>query len=168
MLQEVSGDLLLSRAAVLVHGVAPNDPFHSGLALALRTRFPAMYKDFRHYCQTQRPAPGSLWAWSGVGPDGPVRIVALFTQEGGYEHGARPGRATLSHVSHALVALRRWIEAEQPASLALPRLATGVGGLDWKDVRPLVTRHLGDLALPIEVVTTFHANQPLRAGVVHT
>lgn len=168
MLHEVSGDLLLSRAPVLVHGVAPNDPFHSGLALALRTRFPAMYKDFRHYCQTHRPAPGSLWAWAGLGPDGPVRIVALFTQEGGYEHGARPGRATLSNVSHALGALRNWLEQEKPASVALPRLATGVGGLDWKDVRPLVVRQLGDLALPIEVVATFHANQPLRPEAVHS
>lgn len=159
MLREVSGDLLLSRANVLVHGVAPNDPFHSGLALALRERFPAMYKDFRHYCQTKRPAAGELWAWSGMGPEGLVRIVALFTQAGGYEHGAKPGRATLSSVAHALGGLRTWIEKEKPASLAMPRLATGVGGLDWKDVHPLLEQHLGKLELPIEVFVTFHAGQ---------
>jgi O-acetyl-ADP-ribose deacetylase (regulator of RNase III) len=167
MLHEVSGDLLLSRAAVIAHGVAPNDPFHSGLALALRTRFPSMYKDFRHYCQTYRPGPGSLWAWAGAGPEGPVRIVALFTQEGGYEHGAKPGRATLTNVSHALTALRHWLEKERPSSLALPRLATGVGGLEWKDVRPLLERHFHGLELPIEVVTTFRENQIPRAAALH-
>ncbi|MCY1457425.1 hypothetical protein D9M71_747250 [compost metagenome] len=34
-------------------------------------------------------------------------------------------------------------------SVALPCLATGVGGLDWKDVRPLVEKHLGDLGIPV-------------------
>lgn len=36
VIQEVSGDILLSRAAVIAHGVSPNDDFHLGLAHALR------------------------------------------------------------------------------------------------------------------------------------
>ena len=36
MIQEVSGDILLSKAHAIAHGIAPNDDFHSGLALALR------------------------------------------------------------------------------------------------------------------------------------
>jgi O-acetyl-ADP-ribose deacetylase (regulator of RNase III) len=55
MIKEISGDLLFSKAQVIAHGVAPNDPFHSGLALQLREHSPAMYKDFRHYCQTRNP-----------------------------------------------------------------------------------------------------------------
>ena len=51
MLIEVSGDILLTGAHAIAHGVAPNDNFHQGLALALREEYPAMYKDFRHYCQ---------------------------------------------------------------------------------------------------------------------
>ena len=53
MIYELSGDILLSHAKVIVQGVAPNDDFHHGLALQLRERMPAMYKDFRHHCQTQ-------------------------------------------------------------------------------------------------------------------
>ena len=95
---EVSGDLLLSQSQAIAHGVAPNDPFHSGLALALREKWPAMYKDFRHYCQTSHPKPGTIWEWAGVSDHGPVRIVALFTQEGGFEHGAgRPARSRRRH-----------------------------------------------------------------------
>ena len=67
MIYEVSGDMLKSKAAVLVHGVAPNDPFHSGLALQLREKYPAMYKDFRHFCQSAHAKPGEIWAWGGVG-----------------------------------------------------------------------------------------------------
>jgi O-acetyl-ADP-ribose deacetylase (regulator of RNase III) len=42
MIKEVSGDILLSKAQVIAHGVAPNDPFHNGLALQLREQWPAM------------------------------------------------------------------------------------------------------------------------------
>lgn len=157
MFHEVAGDILKSKAAVIVHGVAPNDPFHSGLALQLRERFPAMYRDFRHYCQSTHAKPGDLWAWAGTGPDGrPVRLVALTTQEGGYEHGAKPGRATLANVNHALRRLQKWIEAERPASLALPKLATGVGGLDWKDVSPLIAEHLAHAGVDVYVYSTYH------------
>jgi O-acetyl-ADP-ribose deacetylase (regulator of RNase III) len=41
--------------------------------------------------------------------------------------------------------------------LAMPRMATGVGGLDWNDVHPLIVQQLGDLPIPIFLYTTFHA-----------
>ena len=34
MIKEVSGDILLSRADLLAHGISAQDPFDSGLALA--------------------------------------------------------------------------------------------------------------------------------------
>ena len=153
MLTEVEGDLLLSRAAAIAHGVAPNDPFSQGLALSLRERWPALYKDFRHYCQTYHPKPGELWTWMAA--DG-VRVVNLFTQEGieGH-HGGKPGRASLSHVAHALKALRKLAEEEKFTSLALPRLATGVGALSWDEVKPLIAQHLGTLNIPVQVYSTY-------------
>jgi len=45
MIQEVEGDILLSKAGAVAHGVAPHDNFANGLALALREQWPAMYKD---------------------------------------------------------------------------------------------------------------------------
>jgi O-acetyl-ADP-ribose deacetylase (regulator of RNase III) len=152
MLHYVSGDILLSKAQAIAHGVAPNDPFSTGLALSLREHWPAMYKDFRHFCQTTHPKPGSAWTWGGAG--GP-RVVNLFTQEAAHDHGAKPGKATVEHVNHALRDLRQVMESERFSSLALPRLATGVGGLSWEEVSPLITRHLGDLKVPVYVYVSF-------------
>jgi O-acetyl-ADP-ribose deacetylase (regulator of RNase III) len=161
MLYELTGDILLSEARAIVHGVAPNDDFHQGLALQLRERMPALYKDFRHYCQTQHPKSGSKWVWMSA--DGHY-IVNLFTQDGAYAHGSKPGHASLSHVNHALHALRGFVQKEHLPSLALPRLACGVGGLDWNDVRPLIEHHLGDLGIPVYIYVTyqkgFKANEP--------
>lgn len=162
MIKEVSGDILLTRAAVIAHGVSPNDDFHQGLALALREKWPAMYKDFRHYSKTQSPEAGSLWAWMGA--DG-KHLVNLFTQEPAPNGGGRPGRATLQHVGHALRALARLVAKENWPSVALPRLATGVGGLQWSEVEPLVRQHLGDLHAQVFVYTTYHANQAANEGL---
>ena len=68
----------------------------------------------------------------------------------------KPGRATLPHVNHALRELRHLIDSEKFTSLALPRLSTGVGGLDWDDVYPLIQQHLGDLDIPVYVYSSFH------------
>ena len=154
MLKEVTGDILLTQAETVAHGVAPNDNFASGLALSLRERWPAMYKDFRHYCQTVTPKPGELWTWAGVGG---VRIINLFTQEPAPSHGANPGRATLENVNRCLKALSKVIESENIKSVALPRLATGVGGLEWKDVKPLIEKQLGHLPVLVYVYTTFRS-----------
>jgi len=159
---QVSGDLILSRAAAIAHGVGPNDNFASGLALALREQWPAMYKDFRHFCQTTHPKPGGLWTWAGAGGQ---RIVNLFTQEEAPRHGGHPGKASLDHVNHALRELRKLVEHEGIASIALPRLATGVGALDWKDVQPLIERHLGELPARVIVYSTFHKGMAADEGL---
>ncbi len=165
MIRYVAGDILLSGAEAIAHGVAPNDPFNQGLAHALRERFPAMYKDFRHYCQSRHPKSGELWTWGGAGG---VRLVALFTQEAAYEHGARPGKANAGNVNHALKALAKECRAEGWKSLALPRLATGVGGLDWAEVRPLIEKHLDGLDVAVVVYQEYRPGHTAEEGFAKT
>ena len=156
MLHYVSGDILLTRARALAHGVAPDDHFTASLALQLREHWPALAKDFRHHCHNHHPKPGELWVWSGANG---MRIINLLTQEPALSHSQKPGKATLAYVGHALHALRRLIEKEHIESVALSRLATGVGGLAWEDVKPLIEKQLGDLKTPIYVYETYRAKQ---------
>lgn len=156
MIHQVSGDILYTGAQVLAHGLAANDPMSQGLALSLHQRYPAMHKAFHHWCKQHHPKPGEIWEW--LAPDG-LRIVNLLTQEGGYGHGARPGKASVKHVSDCLRALARLVEHEGLASLALPRVATGVGGLDWDEVRPLIEDRLGSLAIPVYLYADYQAGR---------
>jgi O-acetyl-ADP-ribose deacetylase (regulator of RNase III) len=91
-----------------------------------------------------------------------VRIVNLFTQDAALAHGSKPGKATTHNVNLALKALRKLIEDEGFESVALPRLATGVGGLDWEQVKPLIERQLGDLSIPVYVYTTYRRGERAR------
>jgi len=153
MIHETTGDILLTKAQAIAHGVAPNDHFDNGLALALRERWPAMAKDFRHWAHGAHPKPGELWVWGGTGG---LRIFNLLTQEGEIGHGTKPGRATLANVNHCLSQLRTELEKSGVKSLAMPRLSTGVGGLEWSDVQPLIVRHLDALTIPVYLYTTYH------------
>ena len=154
MIHEVSGDILLTKAQAIAHGVAPNDHLDQGLALSLREKWPKMAKDFRHYVQICHPKPGEIWAWGGLGE----RIFNLMTQEGEHGHGAKPGKASVANVNHCLKRLGHSLEHENITSIALPKLATGVGGLDWGDVLPLIQNHLGDLKIPVYLYTQYQKN----------
>ena len=160
MIYEVSGDILLTKAEAIAHGIAPNDHFDHGLALAIREQWPTLAKDFRHYSHQCHPKPGEVWMWGTTG----VRVFNLMTQEGDHAHGAKPGKATTANTNHVLRRLRHELEKEKIKSLAISRLATGVGGLDWAEVLPLIRSHLGDLPTPTYVYSHYQkgvkANEP--------
>ena len=160
MIKEVNGDILLSGAQIIAHGVAPNDHFDSGLALSLREEFPGMYKDFRQYCHQAHPKAGEIWRWQGE----ERQIVNLLTQDPSDNkgHGGHPGRASLSNVTHALHELKKLISREKLRSVAITRLATGVGGLDWEEVKPLIYSQLNDVDAAVFVYTSYVKNQIAR------
>lgn len=156
MIKEVIGDILLSDAEAIAHGVAPMDHFDKGLALSLRKDYPSMVRDFRHYCKLHNPKPGEAWIWSGVGG---VRIVNLMTQEAATGHNGHPGEATLSNVDHSLKALGKIVKKKNLKSLAIPKLATGLGTLDWEDVKPLIYDRLGDLGIPVYIYSLYQKGE---------
>ena len=155
MIYELDGDILLTKAQAIAHGVSPNDHFDAGLALALRELWPNMAKDFRHYAHQAHPKPGELWTYRSA--DGRT-IYNLMTQEGDHASSAS-GRASTPNVNHVLKRLRHELDKGDVKSIALPRLATGAGGLDWDQVRPLITHHLGDLAMPVYVYVTYRKGE---------
>ncbi|MFT5647895.1 MAG: O-acetyl-ADP-ribose deacetylase (regulator of RNase III) [Aureispira sp.] len=152
MIKEVEGDILLTGAEAIAHGVASMDHFDRGLALALRKDYPSMTKDFRHYCHLGNPPMGDAWIWSGVGG---ARIINLITQEPAKQLNGHPGEATLPSVNHALKELVKMVKEENIKSLALPKLATGYGNLDWEKVKPLIYERLEELDIPVYLYSLY-------------
>jgi O-acetyl-ADP-ribose deacetylase (regulator of RNase III) len=154
MIKEVKGDILLSDAQNVAHCVAPLDHFDSGLALSLREQYPAMVKDFRHYCHTHSPKPGNIWAWAGVGGKRIVNLMAQEPVESKHNSG-HPGKASISDLDHCLKELSKFIDKENIENIAIPKLATGVGGLKWDDVESLINKRLGDSMANIYLYTQY-------------
>ncbi len=158
MIKEVNGDILLSDSRVVAHCVAPMDHFDTGLALSLREMYPSMVKDFRHYCHAHNPKPGDIWTWGGVGGKQIVNLMAQEPAESSHNHG-HPGKASISNLDHALKNLAKLAQKEGFSSIAVPRLATGVGNLNWDDVKDSIHKHLGVLNIPVYVYSSYTKDQ---------
>lgn len=86
----------------------------------------------------------------------------LITQEGGYGQRARPGRASTKSVNACLRTLKKIVRKEQLRSVALPKLATGVGGLNWNEVKPLVSNQLGELGISVYIYSDYVPGKQAR------
>ena len=156
MIYEVEGDILLSRAEVVAHGVSANDPMNQGLAKTLHENFPTMHKDFHHWCHQQHPKPGEIWLWYGLAD---TKIAQLIIKDGGYSHHPELTKTKPNHIRHALQALKKLAAKEKFRSIALPRLGTGVGGIEWTEVLPIIYEVLHDLTIPVYVYVAYKAKK---------
>lgn len=152
MIIEVEGDITLSGANAVAHVVAPNDEFKTGFAHSLKESWPALYKDFRHFCRQEHPKAGEVWGWKGAGSS---TVYSLMVQEPAEGHSSHPGKASLPALNKALGELRKLCDKEKFTTLAMTRLATGVGGLDWDDVKPLVDKYFQNSDMRVYVYQTY-------------
>lgn len=136
----VSGDLFANRvgAAAFAHGCNCEGSVGAGIAVGFRERYPAMFAEYRRRCHADPPefVLGSVFVWREPGKP---TVFNLGTQEKGWH-----GRATYTAIEQALTVTRAVADAEGIASLAIPRIGAGFGGLSWKKVRAIVERVFAD------------------------
>src|SRR5574340_157738 len=113
---------------------------------------PACTRIFATIARPTIPSQAAPGPWKG--PNSPV-IINLFTQEPPASDQDRPGKASLPNVNHALQALKKELQERGVKSVALPRLATGVGGLEWEKVYPLLQQALKELTIPVYVYSLY-------------
>lgn len=152
MIKEVEGDIFLTKACAIAHGVAVNDDFKHGLAAQLKEQWPVLYKDFRHFCKTESPKAGDIWAWKGAGT--PV-IFSLFTQAEASHEGGHPPKATIQNLNHALKNLVKELDAQKISSVAVTKISTGVGGLDWNEVKGVIEKDLSPFEGKVFLYATY-------------
>ncbi len=150
MIYEVEGDIMLTRARLMVQGIAANDPMTRGLARKLAQRFPAMAEDFKRDCEQEPLQPGMLWLW---GEPGKVQIVNLITHLGDENNPERLGRADKIAINQAFRALNSLYTQHRFKSVAMPKIGSAEFGLDWAEVKAMLHAQLGELLIPIFVYT---------------
>jgi hypothetical protein len=60
-------------------------------------------------------------------------------------------RSDINGIEEGLRWIRERYKTEEIRSLAVPALGCGLGGLDWRDVGPLMCRYLADLEIPVAI-----------------
>ncbi|MDD9891662.1 MAG: macro domain-containing protein [Gammaproteobacteria bacterium] len=145
MIYEVEGDIMLSRAQVLVQGVSIRDPMTRGIGRKLHERYPAMVEAYGAWCEETNPEPGEIWSWLSTDN---LTIVNLITHEGD-DDPSRVGRPGKIAVNRAFRRLNKLSTDQRFKSMAMPKIASGQGGLDWVEVRGMMDSQLGELLFPI-------------------
>ena len=146
MIKEVYGNILWSKSDAIVQGIAPNEDFSRGLAASIKEEWPAIVSDFDDCCCQGAMTLGDIWAWDNQHGLDVVNLVI---------HG-EANQASVASVDKALSALADLVAQRGIKSLAVPKIGTDVGGLDWREVKPLIEKHLGQLNIPIYLYTIFH------------
>jgi O-acetyl-ADP-ribose deacetylase (regulator of RNase III) len=134
------GDLFLSGAHTIAHGVNCEGKMGAGIAREFKRRYPQMFKEYRRRCLSGELRPGEYFLDKTTQP----WVLNLATQD-------TTRGATLEYVRSSLENLARRYSLEGIESLAMPKIAAGLGALDWNDIRDLIDEVLNPLRLAVYV-----------------
>jgi O-acetyl-ADP-ribose deacetylase (regulator of RNase III) len=134
-----TGDILHADAEALVNAVNCVGIMGRGIALQFKNAFPANFEAYAAACVRRDVRPGRVFVFETGLPHNPKYIVNFPTKR----HWRDQSR--LEDIASGLQALAAEVLRRNIRSIAMPRLGSGLGGLDWDDVRPLIEGALGSL-----------------------
>lgn len=139
MIEYKAGDILQGDAEALVNTVNCVGIMGRGVALQFKHEYPENFKAYEQACARGEVQPGQMFVFQTHQAINPKYIINFPTKR----HWR--GKSRMEDVEAGLKALVREIEARRIRSIALPPLGSGLGGLDWRDVRPRIEAALGKL-----------------------
>ena len=139
------GDIFDQSAQAIVNPVNCVGVMGRGLALEFKRRYPAAFAAYRDACADQRLKPGRVFLYD-TGEQQPRWIVHFPTKRHWRD------ASIISDIEAGLLDLTSAIKRHDIKSIALPPLGCGLGGLDWQDVRPLITSHLASTPAAVTVL----------------
>ncbi|MGC4093111.1 MAG: macro domain-containing protein [Polyangiaceae bacterium] len=145
MVKFVVGNLLDAKVEALVNTVNTAGVMGKGLALQFKKAFPENYKAYEAVAKAGRVEIGKMLVFDAGGIVLPRYIINFPTKK----HWRSPSK--LEYIELGLRDLVAVIQDRRIRSIAIPPLGAGLGGLAWRDVRPLIAEGLGGL-VDVEVL----------------
>jgi len=140
------GDLFDSQAQTLVNTVNCVGVMGKGVALEFKERFPEMYEDYVHRCDTGLVSLGRPYLYKRT-------VLPWILNFPTKEHWRSVSR--LQDIIEGLQYLEAHYQEWGVESLAVPPLGCGQGQLEWRVVGPTLYRHLKRLDIPVELYAAF-------------
>ena len=145
MIEFGHGDILKADVETLVNTVNCVGVMGRGIALQFRRAFPDNYDAYKAICDRGELRPGELFVQSTGRLTNPLYIINFATKD----HWR--GNSRLIYIESGLQALGYEIRRLGIRSIAIPPLGSGLGGLNWSDVRPRI-EHAFDALTEVRVV----------------
>ncbi len=139
MIEFKVGEILAEDVDALVNTVNCVGVMGRGIALQFKDAFPGNYHAYRSACERDQVRLGSMFVFETGRLTNPRYIINFPTK-----HHWR-GKSRIEDIETGLTALRNVIRVREIRSIAIPPLGSGLGGLNWNDVRPRIESALQDL-----------------------
>ena len=145
MIEERIGDLFAQEdLKALAHGCNCAGAMGKGIAVGFKERYPQMYKLYQSFCKAGA-VPGEVFPYYDRDTD--VVIYNLMTQR----HWTTP--ATIEAIEQSVRTMMEMLQDIQIKTVGIPKIGCGLGGLDWKDVLPVLESHSNGYDITIVVVS---------------
>lgn len=123
------GDLLKADAEAVVNTVNCVGVMGRGIALQFKNAFPENFKAYAAACKREEVRPGRMFVFETGTITNPKYIINFPTKR------HWKGKSRMEDIESGLTALVREIRDRRIDSVAIPPLGSGLGGLDWLEVR---------------------------------
>lgn len=133
MIKLTQGDILKADAEALVNTVNCVGIMGRGVALQFKKAFPDNFKAYAVACKSDQVQPGKMFVYDLNRLYNP-RFIINFPTKRHWKSNSR-----IEDIQTGLQDLITVVQQQQIRSIALPPLGCGLGGLNWKDVKPLIT-----------------------------
>jgi O-acetyl-ADP-ribose deacetylase (regulator of RNase III) len=152
MIRYAKGNILDEPADALVNTVNCVGVMGRGVARQFKEAFPANFKAYAAACRREEVQPGRMFVFD-TGELTPPRYIINFPTKRHWR-----GKSRLEDIEAGLEALVEEVRSRGIKSIALPPLGSGLGGLEWSQVRPHIHNAMERLA-GVDVVV-FEPNGP--------
>ena len=143
MIHFTRGDIFAQPAEAIVNPVNCVGVMGRGLALQFKRRHPDAFLAYRCACEGGRVRPGRMFMFD-TDCDRPRWIVHFPTKRHWRD------RSTIGDIEAGLHGLAAAVARHGIQSIAVPPIGCGLGGLDWRAVRPLLTACFA--GMPVTVI----------------
>ena len=139
MIELKRGDILQEDAEALVNTVNCVGVMGRGIALQFRKAFPENYKAYKAACDRKQVKLGKMFVYELYRMINPHYIINFPTKR------HWKGKSRMEDIESGLKSLVVEIRKRKIKSIAIPPLGCGLGGLEWREVRPRIENALRNI-----------------------
>jgi len=159
MIELASGDILKDESEAIVNTVNCVGVMGRGIALQFKNAWPENFKAYEAACKREEVQPGRMFVFD-TGRLTLPRFIVNFPTKRHWR-----GKSRIEDIETGLSALVAVIKERGIRSIAIPPLGSGLGGLEWSEVRPRIESALA--ALPDVRVRIYEPKGAPESDTMH-
>ena len=139
MIEYKTGDIFTEDTEALVNTVNCVGVMGRGIALQFKRRFPENFKAYKTECEQDKMKPGRVFVYE-TRKTFPPRYIINFPTKRHWR-----AKSRMEDIESGLESLANSIRSRRIRSIAIPALGSGLGGVEWKEVRARMDAALQEL-----------------------